>query len=201
MSDYGYTYSADESYCWPGSRVLKNKLGLQDAEKLADAERHITYLRLVELQKQPVRGQYGFAHLRAIHRYIFGDLYDWAGEIRRGEFLMKGGTVFCRGQYIESYAKSVFDRLTAEKKLRGLPKEQFVQRMAWYMGEVNALHPFREGNGRTSREFFRQLAKSAGYSLDFGGVDKDALLRADIAAFEKEYAPLVAVLEVSVEKT
>ena len=200
LDNYGYTYSADENYCYPNSAVLVNKLNIRDGTQLASVERDITYLRLIELQKTPIHGQFGFSHLRTIHRYIFTDLYSWAGEIRRSEFLMKGGTIFCRGQYIESYAQDLFSKLASEHKLRGMQKVQFVERLAYYMGEVNALHPFREGNGRTSREFFRQLSKSAGYDLDFGNIDKNDLLAADIAAFDKDYSLLITILNASIHE-
>lgn len=195
MAQYEYNYQGDDSYCYPGTHVLRNRENIRDHEALMVAEREITSLKLLMLREKPMRGQYGFSHLRAIHRFLFIDLYDWAGETRQGEFLMKGGTVFCRGQYIESMAKDIFAKLAAENKLRGLDRQAFIQRLAYYMGEVNALHPFREGNGRAAREFFRQLSKSAGYDLDFGGVAPQRMLQADIAAFDREYDLLIALLD------
>lgn len=200
MAEHEYSYQGDDSYCYPGTAVLRNRQNIRIHDDLMVAEREITSLKLLMLREKPMRGQYGFSHLRAIHRFLFIDLYGWAGEIRHGDFLMKGGTVFCRGQYIESMAEDIFGKLAAEHKLRGLGKPAFTQRLAYFMGEVNALHPFREGNGRASREFFRQLSKSAGYDLDFGGVSADRLLQADIAAFDRDYTPLVNLLDEIVMK-
>jgi cell filamentation protein len=180
--------------------VLINKLNITDYPTLHEAERRITVLRLAELGENPVRGKFGFAHLRAIHRTIFSDIYAWAGEIRTGEFLSKGDTIFCLGRHIPSYADNLFSKLAGEKKLRDLDKARFIKRLAYFMGELNALHPFREGNGRSSREFWRVLSLSADYDLDFGLADKDELLEADVAAFDKNYAPLIAILDVIVTK-
>ena len=197
---YDYSYQQQDDYCYPNTKILINRLELKDKAALHDAERNITYLRTVELQKHPVKGRYDFNHLKAVHRFIFGDIYAWAGESRRGEFLSKGDTFFCRGQFIDSMAAKTFESLKAENKLRGLEKGNFTKRLAYYMGEVNALHPFREGNGRASREFFRQLSKSAGYNLSFANVDKAALLAADIQAFDRNYELLISILDDSSSK-
>jgi cell filamentation protein len=86
-----------------------------------------------------------------------------------------------------------------ENNLCRLKKAQFIERMAYYMGEINALHPFREGNGRTAREFFRQLSLNANYVLDFGKVNKDELLTADIEAFDGKYEKLIKILDKAIK--
>jgi len=192
--EYYYSRQGADEYCYPGSKVLINKFDIRDGEALAMVERNITFVKSVELEKKPLRGRYDFRHLRSIHRYLFCDIYDWAGEIRLGEFLIKGDTIFCRGQFIEQYADNVFSKLKDEKLLRGLKKEAFINRLAYYMGEINALHPFREGNGRSGRAFFTVLAKSAGYMIDFHAIQSDDLLEADMQAFDKNYEPLVSIL-------
>lgn len=73
----------DELYCYPGSNVLKNKMGIQDIEQLHEIERKLTMLRILELLDKPVRGAFDLKHLQAIHAYIFQDVYDWAGELRK----------------------------------------------------------------------------------------------------------------------
>ena len=194
MQSYKYSHDEQDGYCYPGTSVLRNKQGICDAEALLLAEREIVSLKLLMLRVKPLRGQHGFSHLCKIHRFIFGDIYAWAGSIRRGEFMAKGTSIFCLGRHIPKNAERIFSALTAENKLRGLARKPFILRLAHYMGELNALHPFREGNGRAAREYFRQLSKSAGYELDFGGVATGKLLAADIAAFEGNNAPLVAIL-------
>ncbi|MEG2199414.1 MAG: cell filamentation protein Fic, partial [Anaerovorax sp.] len=97
--DYSYGYAWDERYCYPNSNVLKNKLGITDADQLRTAEREITSLRMASAKMHPINGNFDLGHLLAIHRYVFGDIYDWAGEIRWVNIAK--GNVFCQVQYIE----------------------------------------------------------------------------------------------------
>ena len=154
----------------------------------------------MELQEHSINGYFGFAHLCAIHKFIFGDIYSWAGTPRSGGFLSKGGTLFVQGIYIKDTANRIQTHLYKENKLRGLDKDVFTKRLAYYMGEMNALHPFREGNGRATREFFRELALKAGYLINYGDVDKDAILYADVEAYKKNYEPLISTLAEIIEK-
>lgn len=194
MDEYKYSYAENDPYCYPDSKVLINKLNIRDAALLHEAEREITSFKLLELQERPVNGRFGMAHLCEIHRFIFSDIYDWAGVPRTGGFLSKGGTIFAKGEYINDIATQLFAKLAEENKLRGLEKAAFAERLAYYMSEVNALHPFREGNGRATREFFRELGLKAGYHIDYGLTDENTLFRADIEAYAKNYEPLTEVL-------
>jgi len=198
MEKYDYIYDGSEGYCYPGTDVLINKLGIKDDNALTTAEREITSLKLLMLNNMPTMKTFNFNFLCKIHKIIFEDIFEWAGLIRRGDFLSKGNSIFCRGQYIEENAKIIMDNLQKEKYLCGLDKSKFIERMAYYMGEINALHPFREGNGRTSREFFRQLSLNANYTLDFGKTEKEELLAADIEAFNGQYEKLTKILEKTV---
>ena len=199
MSDsYNYSYEPRNEYCYPGTNILVNKLNLRDAASLHDAERNITFLRTLDFMDLKHEGAFNFEHLKAIHRHIFSDIYDWAGEMRRGEFLTKGGTIFCRGQFLESMAADIFKKLHNEHELKGLEKTEFISRLAYFMAEINVLHPFREGNGRVAREFFRQLSANAGFELDFSNTGKAELLDADVKAFYREYNPLIAILDSAV---
>ena len=143
----GVEYEGESFYCYPGSNVLMNKFNIRDADKLQEIERRISYANIVYLGDNPLKGVLDFKYLQKIHKYIFGDIYGWAGRIRGGKFFSKGNTVFCVADMIPAYAENIFGTLRAEKWLRGLEKEDFINRLAYYMGEVNALHPFREGNG------------------------------------------------------
>jgi cell filamentation protein len=195
MEIYDYTYEDSEGYCYPGTNVLRNKLGIRDDNALTTAEREITSLKLLMLYNMPMFEEFNFNNLCKIHKTIFEDIYEWAGLIRQGDFLSKGNSIFCRGQYIVDNADKIIKGLQKENNLRGLSKSRFIERMAYYMGEINALHPFREGNGRTCREFFRQLALNANYVLDFSKTDKENLLNADIDAFNGKYENLIKILE------
>jgi len=195
MEKYGYTYEGSEGYCYPGTDVLKNKLGIKDGNALTIAEREITSLKLLMLYDMPIIEKFNFHNLCKIHKTIFEDIYEWAGLVRHGDFLSKGNSIFCRGQYIMENADKIMGNLQKENILRGLAKSKFIERTAYYMGEINALHPFREGNGRTCREFFRQLSLNANYTLDFSKSDKEELLTADIEAFNGKYEKLIEILE------
>ena len=195
MEKYDYSYNGTEGYCYPGTDVLKNKLGIKDNNALTIAEREITSIKLLMLYNMPITKIFNFDTLCKIHKIIFEDIFEWAGLIRHGDFLSKGNSIFCRGQYIEENAKTIMENLQKEKTLCGLNKSMFIERMAYYMGEINALHPFREGNGRTCREFFRQLSFNANYILDFGKTKNEKLLIADIEAFNGHYDKLIKILE------
>jgi cell filamentation protein len=195
MEKYEYTYNGSEGYCYPETNVLKNKLGIMDDDALTVAEREITSLKLLKLYNMPIMGKFDFDTLCKIHKLIFEDIYEWAGQIRLGDFLSKGSSIFCRGPYIVENAKIIFENILKENNLCGLNKSKFIERMAYYMGEINALHPFREGNGRTAREFFRRLSLNAKYILDLSKTEKEELLIADVEAFNGKYDKLIRILE------
>jgi cell filamentation protein len=163
----------------PVTGVLRNKLGLITTGELETAEREITHAALIFLRESPVPPTYDLRHLCAIHRRIFADLYDWAGQLRT--VAIAKGTWFCLPQYIESAAEGAFRSLHGENLLRGLPLDAFTDRLTYYLGEVNAVHPFREGNGRSQRAFFEQLASDAGFILDWRHLDADRNIAASAA--------------------
>jgi cell filamentation protein len=150
---------SQDPYSDPVTGVLYNKLGLSTAAGLEAAEREITHAALILLDESPVSPSYDLPHLREIHRRIFGDIYEWAGQIRT--VAIAKGAMFCLPQYVDSSASVIFRGLHDEDCLRGLHHDVFVGRLAYYLGEVNALHPFREGNGRAQRAFFGRLARDA----------------------------------------
>lgn len=165
--------------CYPESAVLVNKLDIRDDEKLAQVEADITKLRIAQWEMRPLAGTFDFEHYKAIHRRLFGDLYDWAGQVRTVN-LAKKGTQFCPAQEIESRGKRIFDRLRKLNYLRGMGHSDFVDELTDFYCSTNELHPFREGNGRTQRLFLSQLARNAGHSLNFSDVDGDLLMIATI---------------------
>ena len=195
MEKYEYIYKGSEGYFYPGTDVLINKLNIRDDNALTIAEKEITSLKLLMLNNMPIIEKINFENLCKIHKIIFEDIYEWAGIIRQGDFLSKGNSIFCRGQYIIENANKIMDNIQKENYLCELDKSKFIERTAYYMGEINALHPFREGNGRTSREFFRQLSLNAGYVLDFSKTEKEKLLTADIEAFNGIYERLIKILD------
>ena len=161
---------ATDPYVDPLTGVLNNKRGISNQELLEDAERILTTLRLKELAVKPVTGRFDFNHLKRIHKYIFQDIYEWAGKSRTVEIGKEDTPLFCLAMHIHNTQLEIFERLKAEEYLLGLDTGQFAKRTAYYLGQINALHPFREGNGRAQREFIRQLARKAGYDLSWSRI-------------------------------
>lgn len=175
-----------DPYCYPDTRVLRNKLNIRDLDELHDRERDLSNLRARELFENPIAGKFDLKHLQAIHEYLFQDIYDWAGEIRTVDIAK--GNLFCRYFAIDSEAERIFGELRSEKYLEGLNVAKFGKRLAYYFAEINALHPFREGNGRTQREFLRQLAYQNNYYLSFVGVSKEKMIEASKTGLRLDYS-------------
>lgn len=165
-----------DPYLIPGTDVLRNRFGITDAAVLADFELKASLARVAALELHPVEGDFDLRHLCTIHRRIFRDIYDWAGAIRTVD--MAKSMPFCRHDAIESESRRVFGRIAKDSYLVGLTREQFVAKLAEHWGEVNALHPFREGNTRTQRVFFQQLAYVAGWPIDWTRIDYPEFIQA-----------------------
>ncbi|SAI73138.1 Probable adenosine monophosphate-protein transferase fic [Bordetella ansorpii] len=175
-------YTADDAYSDPETGVLINRLGIRDEALLAKIEATYAMLRATELARQPLSGSFDLAHLQAIHKKLFGDVYDWAGQIRTVD-IAKGRTQFASVHHIERYAPQITGPLARENYLRGLDADTFSRRAAHYLGELNVLHPFREGNGRTLRAFTSQLAQQAGYHIAWSGISRADMTEASIQAY------------------
>jgi cell filamentation protein len=183
----------EDPYSDPVTGVLHNKLGLGTAAGLEAAEREITHAALILLDESPVSPSYDLPHLQEIHKRIFGDIYEWAGQIRT--VAIAKGAMFCLPQYIDSSAAVIFGELHDEDCLRGLRRDAFVGRLAHYLGEVNALHPFREGNGRAQRAFFGQLARDAGFTLAWQHLDPVRNVEASAAIMRGDPEPMREMLD------
>jgi cell filamentation protein len=166
---------------------------LTDGKELAEAERELTALNLAEIKEKPVNGKFDLKHLQAIHRAIFRDIFTWAGKLRTVDIAK--GNQFCLYQHLEAYAATVFGELKAEKHLAQTPVEKMPERLAYYLSEINVLHPFREGNGRAQRVFIEQLAQKAGYHVDFSDVSSKEMIEASALAFAREYDKMTAMFE------
>ncbi|MGQ0775851.1 MAG: Fic/DOC family protein [Pseudonocardiales bacterium] len=174
------------------SGVLRNRLDISDPQYLEEVEAGLTLAAIVDLGMRSLPGRYDLDHLRSFHREIFGDIYPWAGEIR--VVSIAKSDLFCLPQHIESYSAEVFSALAKEHYLRGLTRDGFLGRLTHYFAEVNAVHPFREGNGRAQRAFFRQLSHEAGWPIDWSSLDPDDNIRASMASLRGDNDPLRVVL-------
>lgn len=179
--DYSYTYNWDNVYCYPNSDVLINKLNIKDKNKLNVAEREFTSLRLAEIEKNQIKGIFDLKHLQDIHKYIFQDIYEWSGKIRTVNIAK--GNMFCYSENISSYGETIFQRLKEENYLIKIEENRIYERLSYYMSEINALHPFREGNGRAQRVFISSLANVAGYEIDFKQVSNSEMIKVSSLAF------------------
>lgn len=181
-----YECEQDNSYCYQDSCILKNKLGIRNKEQLEEAERNITALRILQLKTGELRGEPNFKYLCKIHKHIFGDIYSWAGKIRTVD--ISKGNMFCNSQFILENAEDIFNRLKKENYLQDYKDvDKMSERLAYYLSEINALHPFREGNGRAQREFIIVLARRAGYVVDFSKISQEEMIQASEEAFYCDY--------------
>ena len=170
---------ASSIYCYPDSSVLKNKLDIRDPVLLRKVEADLSTARQAEIFRTPVVGRFTATHLCNIHRKLLGDVYSFAGHFRR-EDIAKGPTRFVTYSQIKEKLQKLLGQLQQEKWLENVPFEAFAARSAYYMAELNYIHPFREGNGRAIREFMRLLFLHNGYVVQWDAVDVEALLNAMI---------------------
>lgn len=178
--------AAPDPYCYPDSSVLRNKAGLTSAEDLEAFETAMTFAR----SEEPLpRGRLSATHYRAIHRHLFQDVYEWAGRDRTIR-ISKGESTFCYPEHIASEMKRVFAWLKNQHFLVDFDPAKFAAKSAHFLSELNAIHPFREGNGRTQLTFMALLADNAGHPLDLDKLDPGATLDAMIQSFGGNEIPL-----------
>ena len=200
--DFPYESEYKSTYEYPDCEVLKNKLDIKNQELLERVERTISSMRLCELQEKPIKGSFDFNHLSKIHKYIFKDIYDWAGKPRTEEIskdfytvkhsgditnnrepvnYVKGITNFAPSRFaVEGLKDSVFKPLKKLNYCRGMDANDLSKNLAKFYCELNFGHPFREGNGRTQREFIRELAAYNGFKLDWEKANSKELMDATI---------------------
>jgi cell filamentation protein len=160
-----------DPYCWPGSSVLRNLLELKTQVELTEAEYAFTLERRLELQEHPIDGDYDLAHLCAIHHHLFQDIFEWAGQTRTVE-MSKDTSKFLPPSRFPLAAGHIFDTLRRGPLLTGRPMsdEVFINTAAGLLDEINYMHPFREGNGRTQRAFLDLIAGVGGRKLTWRNV-------------------------------
>jgi cell filamentation protein len=154
---------------YPETTVLRNRRDIRDAGHLSKFEAIATTRRTVELEHEPITGRFDTRHLQAIHHYSFQDVYEWAGDFRTVS-ISKSGDPFAFPQHIVSSLDKTCGELKNEWHLAGSDSQHFAIRGAYYLGEINAIHPFRDGNGRTQREFMREIAIHNGWMVDWSPV-------------------------------
>jgi cell filamentation protein len=173
-----------QGYFIPGTRVLRNRVGAQTPEALRDAENDLVEARVIELREAPelLGGRtYDLLYLRTIHRQLFQDVYVWAGEVRTVG-IEKGGESFCPPGSISQPMAHVAAEVHRLNQLKDVPEAELARTIAYLYDYVNFAHPFREGNGRSTREFFDLLLSERGAGLDWHETDLTELHSACHAA-------------------
>lgn len=172
-----------DPYLDPGTGILRNLVGATSQEQLRKIESDVASAAEIELENIPRSND--LKELQAIHKALFGKIYDWAGEIRTVD-IKKGSEEFFLFQFrVSQGADFVFSELAKEHVLRGLNREDFAKRLAYFYEQLNFVHPFREGNGRTQRVFWNRVAADAGYFIDWSQVVGDELDKASAIGREQ----------------
>ena len=136
-------------------------------------------MRSYELEQASIDKTFDLRHLQAIHKHLYQDVYEWAGEIRQVNSI-KGCTRFLSHSLIEGQSQNIFNQLKQENYLKGLDADNFSKNAAYYLGEINHIHPFLEGNGHTQREFINQLAHHNGHHIEWRNVTRQQMIDASI---------------------
>jgi cell filamentation protein len=188
-----------------GHACPKNLFGITDYAELLIYEAPLVAAGGFGLEDQGITGDFTPAHLRAIHRYLFQDVFPWAGELRVVN-ISKGNQPFGPAQFIAAALDDALAKLRREDLLINLKPSGFAARAGFYLGEINAIHPFREGNGRAQREFIRQLALHAGHPLSWSavgtGFTQQQMIDASILSHTKgDNSALAAIIEAALFST
>ena len=144
----GTIFRTWDDYFIPGTSVLRNRFttpgapnGEPDPGKLAAMEEAFTHTRIQELSENPLPGRFDYDHMKAIHRYVFQDVYDWAGQERVapvGQFMTKDGhRYYGAGPHLTAAAEAEYAKLADKNYLRGLERERFIHELAESWGEIN----------------------------------------------------------------
>lgn len=179
---------------YPNSSVFINKLGIIDSKELAKVEADLTLLRAEQYRSNPHSGQFDLNHLHKIHFQLFGDLYDWAGELRNYD-IRKDICEFTPFEKIQFFADKLYSQLKEESFLAGLNRSNFIYRLAYYYDATNRLHPFPEGNGRTQRLFIEHLAFISHYEIDWSKAQQWQINEVAIQSFKGNFEPTVFMFE------
>lgn len=184
-----YEVTADP-YCYEGTEVLINIPGIRNAEELEAFELEATLLRSGEPLEIDTLSAIAYQN---IHQHLFQDVYAWAGEYRSVR-ISKGGNAFCYPENIESEMQRLFSGLEKDKFYQGNSPQVFAEKTAYLLSTLNAIHPFREGNGRVQHSFLSILASKAGYFLNWEKMEPQVFKQAVIETFNGSEAPVTQLI-------
>lgn len=187
FSKYDVYTTVQSMYCYPDSDVLVNKFNIRDKTELKTVEEKFVAVKQLVLLQTPLRGRFTKTHLINIHKFLFEDVYTFAGKIRK-EQISKGDTLFYAPDTIDRELKRVFARIHKENLLAETDKNKQIQNLSWVMTELNIIHPFREGNGRSVRELIRCMALVYGYNINWHNTNRDTLIDSAIHSVDDSMA-------------
>lgn len=189
MDKYG---TGQDPYCYPGTRILRNSLSLHNDIELAQVERELSEIAASSLSFSSP--PYDLAYFKRIHKHLFEDLYEWAGLLRTVD-ISKSSTRFCNVQFIEAQAEKIFGSMGANAWFETFSRSELINACTVAYGDLNVIHPFREGNGRAQRLLFEHLIINAGFEITWWGIDPENWVNANIAAYHCDYGPLGNIFE------
>lgn len=187
FSKYDVYTTVQSMYCYPDTDVLINKLDIHSKSELKIAEEEFTAVKQMALLQEPIKGRFTKTHLFRIHKFLFENVYPFAGRIRK-EQISKGDTMFYPPDLIDRELERVFKNIHSPKLLTEKDAEKQVQNLSQTMAELNIIHPFREENGRSIRELIRCMALEYGLRINWGNTDRDTLINAAISAVDDDMA-------------
>lgn len=167
--------SINSKYTYPGTSVIKNKLNIKIEKKLEDYERQMVAFKLATIRNHKMPEKFDSKRLKFIHNYLFCDIYEFAGKYRE-ENITKDNFMFAQFQYIDENVNEILNKIDVEN-LKEMSFEEQIKKVSYYMTELNVLHPFREGNGRTIREFIRELLNELKLDIDFSKIEYEEIIR------------------------
>ena len=174
----------NSKYTYKGTDILKNKLGIKDEKLLKEYETRIVAFKIATISTVILPMDYTPERLKFIHKYLFEDIFYFAGEYRE-ENITKGNFRFSEFEYIEENIQRIFNNIKIDE-MKKMSFNDFVKQISYIMTELNVLHPFREGNGRTIRELVREICFDCGYVIDWYEINHDDILMASIKAVVDE---------------
>ncbi|WP_087019643.1 Fic/DOC family protein [Thaumasiovibrio subtropicus] len=186
-----------DPHCYPDSDVLINHLNIRDADLLAEAEVEFVRLRYMDyVSEVNALEDFTMAHFLFLHQVLFQDVYPWAGQPRDVD-ISKGGTRFCSCQFISTELTRQLKRLPALRDC--MDRDAVVTLSADVFCEINAIHPFREGNGRSTRFFFEELLFVAGYEIVWPSISKEDWIVANIKGFNGDVKGLKDIFDQAIQ--